>query len=362
VRVLVLGAGKIGSGVAELLDSSGDYQVSVADREQASLARLAATPGIKPLQLDASAGDEAALCAAIEGHEAVINAGPFHINEIVAKAAVAAHAHYLDLSEDLASFRFVRKLAARSEKAMIPQCGLAPGFVSILARELASRFEAPESVQLRVGALPRYPSNALGYNLTWSTEGLINEYCKPGDAIVAGEKITTQPLEGLEHFVLDGVEYEAFNTSGGLGSLCESFAGKLRELDYRTIRYPGHRDAMKLLLEDLQLRNQRSLLQEILEQALPSTQQDVVLIKVSVRGRREGRLEQETWSNRITHQQVNGKPWSAIRLTTAAGVCAAMDLLAQGDLPGKGLVHQEEIDFGKFIENRFGRHFAKELR
>ena len=356
MQVLLLGAGKVGAGIAEFLATSGDFKLTVVDRDQASLDRLPPVPGIRALQLDGD--DETALRAAAAGKFALINAGPFQLNAAVARAAVASGAHYLDLSEDLANTRLVRELAAGANCAMIPQCGLAPGFVSIVACDLARRFEQVDQLRLRVGALPRYPVNALKYNLTWSTDGLINEYCNPGEAIADGRRIETRPLEGLEHFSLDGVAYEAFNTSGGLGSLCETFAGKLRNLDYRTIRYPGHRDLLKLLLDDLGLRERRELLKQILDAALPCAAQDVVVILVSASGIRDGRLEQETWANRICHRNINGRPWSAIRLTTAAGVCAVLDLLAGGKLPQRGYVRQEDIPFQEFMRNRFGRHFA----
>jgi len=356
MQVLLLGAGKIGTGIAEFLATTGDYEVTVADREQANLERLPPDSGIRMQHLDA--GDERALNNAIVGKFAVVNAGPYGINAMVARAAAANQAHYLDLSEDLAGTRLVRALAAESKCAMIPQCGLAPGFVSIAACEMARKFEKIERIRLRVGALPRYPANALKYNLTWSTEGLINEYCNLCEAIADGQPIAAQPLEGLETFVLDGIDYEAFNTSGGLGSLCETFAGKVEELNYRTIRYPGHREIMKLLLQDLRLKDQRGMLKQIFETALPHTAQDVVVIVISASGWRDGRLEQETWANRIYHRNINGKPWSAIRLTTAAGACASLDLLAQGKLPRKGFVRQEDIPFRDFIRNRFGRYFA----
>ena len=356
MQVLLLGAGKIGTGIAEFLAATGDFEVTVADRESASLKRLPPIPGIRTLHLDA--GDARAMDAAVAGKFAVVNAGPFSVNAMVAKAAASEDAHYLDLSEDLAGVRAVREIAANSNCAMIPQCGLAPGFVSIAACELARKFDELQHIRLRVGALPRYPSNALKYNLTWSTDGLINEYCNPCEAIAGGEPVEIQPLEGLETFSLDGIDYEAFNTSGGLGSLGETFAGKVEELNYRTIRYPGHRDIMKVLLEDLKLRDRRELLRDILETALPHTGQDVVVIMVSVSGMRDGLLEQETWTNRIHHRNIEGRPWSAIRLTTAAGVCATLDLLTQGKLPGTGLIRQEDIPFRDFIRNRFGRYFA----
>ena len=149
---------------------------------------------------------------------------------------------------------------------------------------------------MRVGALPKFPSNALNYNLTWSTDGVINEYCEPCEAIVNGQLRETQPLEELEEFSLDGILYEAFNTSGGLGTLCETLAGKVRNLNYRTIRYPGHAAIMKALLNDLRLRDRRELLKDILENAVPITLQDVVIVFVTVSGKRRGQLVQETYA------------------------------------------------------------------
>ena len=184
----------------------------------------------------------------------------------------------------------MKELAADAGIAFIPQCGLAPGFVSIVAFDMAKRFEVLDSVKLRVGALPQYPSNALNYNLTWSTDGVINEYCEPCEAIVNGVRREVPPLEELEEFSLDGVTYEAFNTSGGLGTLCDTLEGKVRNLNYRTIRYPGHAAIMRALLNDLRLRDRRDVLKDILEHAVPTTLQDVVIIFVAVSGRNNGQL------------------------------------------------------------------------
>ena len=180
---------------------------------------------------------------------------------------------------------------------------------------------------MRVGALPKFPSNALNYNLTWSTDGVINEYCEPCEAIVNGQLRETQPLEELEEFSLDGILYEAFNTSGGLGTLCETLAGKVRNLNYRTIRYPGHAAIMKALLNDLRLRDRRELLKDILENAVPITLQDVVIVFVTVSGMRGGQLMQETYANKIYAAPLGGRVRSAIQITTAGGICAVLDML-----------------------------------
>lgn len=357
-KIAVVGAGKIGSAIADMLRASGAYQVAVLDRDPAHLAALPAGEAVQRISVDVS--DSAAMAQALDGAFAVISAAPYQLTVPIARAVKMAGAHYLDLTEDVASTREVRALAQDADSAFIPQCGLAPGFISIVASDLARRFDELHEVRLRVGALPRYPTNGLNYNLTWSTEGVINEYCEPCEAIVQGRRQEVAALEGLEEFALDGVTYEAFNTSGGLGSLCETLAGKVRNLNYRTIRYPGHAGVMRTLLDDLGLRHRRDLLKDILEHAVPATLQDVVIVFVTVSGMRAGALMQETYVNKIYAQPVAGTQKSAIQITTAASVCAVADMLASGDLPVRGFIRQEDIPLDRFLANRFGRWYAGE--
>ena len=353
-EVLVVGAGKIGRVIAELLAGSGGYAVTVADRAEAALAALPDRPRLRRVRLDLA--DPLALDAALAGKRAVVSAAPYHLTRLVAEAARRVGVHYLDLTEDVATTRAVQALAAQAPVAFIPQCGLAPGFVGIVAADLARRFDELAELKLRVGALPKYPSNALNYNLTWSTDGVINEYCEPCEAIVDGERRQTRALEECESFSLDGVAYEAFNTSGGLGTLCETLAGKVRTLNYRTIRYPGHAAIMKALLNDLGLRHRRELLKEILEHAVPATWQDVVIVFVTASGWQGGALIQHTHAQKVYAQEAapGRAPLSAIQLTTASSVCAVLDLLLAGRLPQRGFVGQEEIALADFLANQFG--------
>ena len=168
------------------------------------------------------------------------------------------------------------------------------------------------------------------------------------------------PLQGIEHFSLDGVTYEAFNTSGGLGTLADSLEGKVRELDYKTVRYPGHAERMQLLINDLKLGERRALLKDVLETAIPVTLQDVVLVFVTVTGMRGGRLTQESYASKIYPREVNGRMWSAIQRTTAAGIAAMVDLMRGGQLKRRGFLRQEEVSLEEFLANRFGSIYAAE--
>jgi saccharopine dehydrogenase-like NADP-dependent oxidoreductase len=355
--IVIVGAGKIGSMIAELLTGSGDYSVSVVDRSQQQLDRLETSAPTRKIVADITQGET--LRKILTGKFAVLSAAPYHATRLIAEAAKAAGAHYLDLTEDVASTRVVKKLAADARTAFIPQCGLAPGFITIVASDLCSRFDTLHDVRMRVGALPKFPSNALNYNLTWSTDGVINEYCEPCEAIVNGQLRETQPLDELEQLSLDGVLYEAFNTSGGLGTLCETLAGKVRNLNYRTIRYPGHAAIMKALLHDLRLRDRRDLLKDILESSIPVTLQDVVIVFVTVSGLRGGQLMQETYANKIYAAPIGGRIRSGIQITTAGGICAVLDMLAAGKLPQSGLIRQEDIQLPAFLANRFGSVYAQ---
>ncbi len=362
-RVLLLGAGKIGAAIASYLTATGDYEVTVGDISQDALARLAAEcPGVKTVKL--SVADPAELDAAMAGKHAAISALSYYFNEGVARSALKAGASYFDLTEDVETTRVVQEVAKSAVDGQIfmPQCGLAPGFIGIVGHHLAQQFEKLDSCRMRVGALPKYPTNLLKYNLTWSTDGLINEYCNPCEAIVAGEQREVLGLEGMETFSIDGTTYEAFNTSGGLGTLCETLAGNVRTLDYKTIRYPGHRQLAHFLVNELRMRDDRDTLKTILERAVPMTTQDVVIVFVTATGIRDNRFYQLTDARKIYHGPLFGKEWSAIQITTAAGMCAAVDMHCSGDLKRvgatKGFIRQEQVALPDFLANRFGKYYA----
>jgi saccharopine dehydrogenase-like NADP-dependent oxidoreductase len=351
-NVLVLGAGKVGSTVADMIAEYHRIPVTLADQRTGK-------PCNDPLvrQITLNVEDDAALASELAAHTVVINALPFFLAARVATQAARLGVHYFDLTEDVAATNTIRQLSKEATSVLMPQSGLAPGVIGMLGGHLAGHFDELYDLRLRVGALTRNATNSLRYNFTWSIDGVINEYCNPCDAIVNGQVVSVQAMEGHETFTLDAEAFEAFNTSGGLGTLCETLRGKVRNLDYKTIRYPGHRDAMTFLLHDLRLIERRDLLRQVLEHAVPHSREDVVIVFASASGLRDGRFEQETRVGRVFGATLRGKERTAIELTTAAGVVGVFELLLQGQLPRSGFVGQEQAPLEEFLATRVGHYY-----
>lgn len=353
MNIIILGAGNIGKEIAFQLADHTEYTITIADKDE----NIISHPGDKldkhwihreHIKTDA---DTKRL---IKDKDIVINALPHTENIRIAQLAYKHSVNYFDLSEDVESTEFIKKLALGGELAdkdivFMPQCGLAPGFINILANDMAKEFTEIHDVKMRVGALPLSPSNSLKYNFTWSVDGLINEYINDGKAIENGKIVSVKGMEGLEHISIDGIEYEAFNTSGGAGSMLESLEGKARNVDYKTLRYPGHHSIMTTLLNDLKLKNDRETLKKILTNAIPSTEDDVVIIYASVSGIIDGKFVVRTRSEKIYGQ----KGLTAIQRTTSAGMCVAIDLHYINKLPQSGFIRQEDISLVDFESNRF---------
>lgn len=362
-RVLVVGAGQIGSLISGMLADSGDYEVLLADRDLAVAEAVANghwPRAVRAIALDAMDTDAVARTLTQRGCVAVVCCLPYFANPPVAAAARAAGVHYFDLTEDVTSTRAVREAADGQRQAFVPQSGLAPGFIAIAAAELMRRFDEVDAVRLRVGALPAHPNNALKYALTWSTDGLINEYGNACHAVEDGKPVELRPLDGLETLVLDGIEYEAFNTSGGIGSLGETWAGRVRSMNYKTLRYPGHCALARLLMQELRLNEDRDTLKRILERAVPRTSDDVVIVYVGVTGKQGGTLVEETFVRRIYPATIADRRWTAIQVTTAAGACAAVDLVLTAPDDWHDFVRQEDFSLPALLANRFGKHYDVE--
>jgi saccharopine dehydrogenase-like NADP-dependent oxidoreductase len=358
IQVLILGSGKIGVSIAKLLSKIGNYKVVVADISSKSFSELRNFPQIKTVVLDV-VSEKDSLDSLAKESKVVLSALSYSYNILVAESCARVGASYFDLTEDVQTTKKIREISksAVSGQVFVPQCGLAPGFVGIVGNDLATRLDNLDTLHMRVGALPMYPSNMLKYNLTWSTDGLINEYCNPCEVIYQGQVREVLPLEGLEYFSVDGIRYEAFNTSGGLGTLCETWSGKSSNINYKTVRYVGHNELIKFLVNELKLNNRRKLLKGVLERSIPITNQDVVVVFCTVTGQKDGKLIQITDARKIYHADLFGEPWSAIQITTAAGACVMIDLFLNDYFKKSGFISQEEVSLSSFLDNRFGKYY-----
>lgn len=355
-HVIVAGAGKIGNIIAHILASSGEYHVLLADQDFNQLAEGTTQKNIDTVNLNIE--DTNALDTLVKQYkiEAVISSLPYFLNIPVATWAKKAGIHYFDLTEDREVSDAITQLSQDSQHAFVSQCGLAPGLIDIIANDIMQHFDKLETVKLRCGALPSTSSNTLGYALTWSVDGLINEYGNPCDAIESGQRVSLPPLSNLEDIQLDGMSYEAFNTSGGIGTLAESYAGQINDLNYKTIRYPGHCEKMRFLMKELKLNQDRDTLKTILLRSIPYTHQDVVLVYVSVNGYKNDKLTKESFDKKYYPKEINGLMCTAIQLTTACSACAVIDIVLEKPKHFHGRVTQENFSLKDILHNRFGSH------
>jgi len=348
-RIAVLGLGKVGGLAARLLADHG-YAVTGFDR---------APPG-GPLPFEARPSDLGAagdLAALLDGFDAVLSCLPYHLNLEVAKAASARGMHYFDLTEDVATTRAIIAMAAGSKGLMAPQCGLAPGFVGIVAASLVAGFETCRSLRLRVGALPRHPVGLMGYAFNWSPEGVVNEYLNDCEVIEEGVRKMVSSMEWHETLYIDGVQLEAFTTSGGLGTICDSFHGQVDNIDYKTIRYPGHMRLMNFFFHELLMRERRDIAGQILTHAKPPVDDDIVYLHVAAEGTINGRLQRRELVRSYKPRLVSGRSWTAIAWTTSASACAVIEMVSAGALPQRGFLKQESIPLAGFLETRAGSLF-----
>lgn len=341
--------GKVGSLVGVLLSKR--FDVTGLDKNVPAVSVAFPT-----IQGDVS--NRALLEELIPTFDAVVSCMPYNLNLAIAQTAYKAGKHYFDLTEDVPTTTAIRAMAAQgSQGVLAPQCGLAPGFIGIVGADLANRFTRLRDIELRVGALPKYPNGLLGYSFTWSPAGVINEYINDCEVIHNGKTKLVSALDGLETINIEGMEFEAFSTSGGLGTMCETYSGKVDTLNYKTIRYPGHGKLMRFLLYELILKDRRELIEEILTQAKPPVQEDVVYVYAVVEGWKNDHLEREEFYHAYSPKIIDGQHWRAISWTTAASIVAVVELVADGKLPQNGFIKQEEISLESLLNTTTGQFF-----
>ena len=351
-KLLVLGLGKVGSLVGVLLNHQ--FEVTGADKQKPHYDFELPFP---VLEVDVTS--DHFLQDILPKYDGVVSALPFFLNKPIAQVAHDHGMHYFDLTEDVETTNFIRGLAKTSKGVMAPQCGLAPGLIGIIGADLTTGFTKLRDIELRVGALPRYPNGLLAYSFTWSPAGVINEYINDAEAISNGVRKMMPSLEGFEYINIEGQEFEAFTTSGGLGTMCETYEGKVDTLNYKTIRYPGHGKLMRFLMYELIMKNDKQLLEDILKNAKPPVKEDVVYVYAVVEGWQGEKVFRNEYFRAFYPIEIDGKQWRAISWTTAASVAAVVEMVAKGSLPGKGFIKQEEIPFDKFLETENGAFFKE---
>jgi saccharopine dehydrogenase (NAD+, L-lysine-forming) len=351
-RIAVLGLGKVGGLVADMLSERG-FDVRGVDADRGRVADSRA------LVLDVS--DPDALESLFADVDAVVSCLPYYLNPGVAAAAHSVGIHYLDLTEDVRTSQVVQQLAKSGSSAFIPHCGLAPGFICMIGASLAAALDRVDRIALRVGALPRSPNNKLGYAFNWSPAGVINEYLKPCEHLHDGQRVTIPPLAELETIMIDGSRYEAFTTSGGLGTMCDTFAGRVDHLDYKSVRYPGHCELMRFVLHELRLAARPELAQELLVAACPPVRDDVVVVYAAAEGAHEGQLGREEFVRMYRPREICGSARTAIAWTTAASAVGVIELLTHGALAATGFICQEDVPLDAFLRTSAGRLLADEL-
>ena len=348
-NVVVLGLGKVGHLVAELLHLSG-FTVTGADLEP---------PEGQPFATERfDVTDDEAIRTLLGHHQAVVSCLPYRFNLRIATIAHDEQLHYFDLTEDVPTTKAIIAMSHDASRLMAPQCGLAPGFIAIVGASLAAEFDRIRAIKLRVGALPQHPTGLLGYAFNWSPEGVVNEYLNDCEVIEDGKHKWVSPMEWHEQLVINGIQLEAFTTSGGLGTMCETFLGKVENLDYKSIRYPGHARQMNFFFHELLMREERELAGRILTNAKPAVNDDVVFVHASVEGWKKGRLFRDEFVRGYYPVLINGAMRRAIAWTTAASVCAVVELVSSGQLPDRGFLRQETIPLARFLATSNGKLYT----
>lgn len=277
----------------------------------------------------------------------------------MARLALEHHCHYANLTEYVDETNQIMELAKDADTAFVLQTGLAPGFINVLACQLYDQFkteyeqEALESMTMKVGAITKHASAPHYYAFTWSPIGVATEYVKDAIAVRDFETVKIPALSATETIYINGRPYEDNFTSGGAADLPEAFAGKVKNLDYRTLRLPGHYAWVAEQIKDLPDSEQKiNTLETIMLDQIPNTEDDVVVVYSAVEGKdKSGRLRRIDKAYEIYPSKIGNQTLRAIQSTTAAPLCEmAYMMLTQG---WKGVVLQSQIDPVEFMSGRY---------
>lgn len=331
-RLAILGLGHIGGYVYQTLRRDPLFDITGHDLSQG-----------------ADLSDQNLLRRIISSCDGVLASTPYNLNVRIAELCDELHRDYFDLTESVSVTDRVKTFTGAR---FVTQCGLAPGMVSVIANHLASQFDSVQDIAIRVGALPENANNHMAYYRTWNTRGLINEYIHPCPALINGQLKELEPLADQESILLNGAALQAANTSGGLGSLADSFQGRARNVTYKTLRYPGHWDHIRFLRDDLGLAENSDTYVDLFNRHVPQTDRDFVFVLINVTGSINDQFAIRQYSKIVDSEPGH----TAIQRTTAGGVMSVLDTWARGGLDGlSGWVRQEELDYAKIWDSQYSR-------
>ena len=379
MKMLVLGAGLQGCACAlDLLRSSSDNRVTLADLRPERLPKFLEGFGdrLKPVRLDVT--DEAAVRALMTGHDAVMSAIPYYFNGPMARLAVEAGAHFADLGGNTEIVFEQKKLhdaALAKGISVIPDCGLAPGMVNILAAEGIRRIEHPEKVKIFVGGLPQHPEPPLNYQIVYSLEGALDYYTTPSWVLRGGKPTQVEALSELEdvEFPSPVGTLEAFHTGGGISTMPFAWQGRIDVMEYKTLRYPGHAALVRPMRElgllsntPIDVKGQqvvpRDLFIAAVQPALFKPEgRDLVALKVEVSGTSKGRPATVTFQLLDYYDAEHGV--SAMMRTTGYSLSITGQMQVDGRVTAKG-VHtpDEAMPFRAYVDELASRGIRIEER
>jgi saccharopine dehydrogenase-like NADP-dependent oxidoreductase len=347
-RVVIAGAGNIGTALAAHLAIDKDVSVSVIDPSEQALRRFSG------LNLPAKThllDHPEQMSLLLQDADVVVAATPERAIPEIARAANEAKTHFLDFSPLHETARHVLEPLAQ-ERVVLNGCGVSPGIMENIAHGLLDELAPVSDLTVRVGAVPRNPTNRLGYGLIWDIDGLINEYTRPCDALRDGQVLQLSPLEDLEHVVLNGVRYEAFTTSQGLKDLDMFRHAGVDNVTFKTLRYPGHLDYMRFLLDDMGLKKRRDMLRSLLSNGLPIIEDDILVVFVTASGPRGTRSAEASRS----YSFIRPATLAACNTMTsvAAGYAASLlEMLQHGELGDHGFVQHHAVPSGRLLESHY---------
>ncbi|MBU7032058.1 MAG: saccharopine dehydrogenase NADP-binding domain-containing protein [Theionarchaea archaeon] len=348
MKILVLGSGMMGSALAYDLKTSG-YEPLIVDLEKKRAKSVAKS--IDAPYAIADVSDQKAIKPLMEECVVAISAAPYFYNEQLAGTAIDTGCHFCDLggnNEVVTRELSMNDRAREKDVLIIPNCGLAPGMANVIAAQGIEEMDATH-IQIRVGGLPQNPQPPLDYTLVFSVHGLLNEYIEPAVVIRNGEIREVPSLTETEEIDFPPIGIlEAFHTSGGTSTLPQTYYGRLQELDYKTIRYQGHCEKMKVLV-DIGMCSEESLsigtyqvkprdvLSKVLERVLPHEEKDMVLMRITARGKKGKKVyEMIDYFDKESHI-------TAMARTTAFPTSIIAQMIASGIITDRGACPPEKI-------------------